>query len=377
MRITTLSMIILGVCSDKGIFLNSWMKLDDKTSTAIYPKKKRLFTHMEASNPAHVIVLQPKLDISKLPVVFMTRKKNHRLFSPDFTFHASPAINNDSGELFWQFDLNEQVSWVYSQVSSQMKNLKGYLPTKVAPTKAVHGGCLVKVFHTGTVEMCDSINEKLVSTTGMVWSTRLWLNHAPHAWGQSMVGVVGASRFAGWFSNIILMPHGERMAVIVNPPPIQHQICRGGHMHYSNVVGDGSQWRFEGKIGIVDGLGAAVEVILSTVGPLQLTTGTFEAFRQSLRIFGTELMEGFGANIATSCKHKASFPSIGVEIGGFRAIIPPNEYVYTSSKLSEGQCFIDIAVSKTGSGPLKLGPIFTRNVVTHLDNLRGGFCHAA
>ena len=150
-------------------------------------------------------------------------------------------------------------------------------------------------------------------------------------------------------------------------------------MHYSAVIGDGSLWRFNGQVGVAGGLGAPSDVVLSTTGSIELTPTTFESYRTSMKAIGAELSHvfGFDAYQVSDCSDISRFPSIGIQIGGFSAIIPAQEYVYRSSRLPAGHCYIDIVPNRSNSGFLKLGPAFMRNVVVNFDNTRAGFCHRA
>lgn len=336
-------------------------------------KRLRLNRRPRATKIHPVAPGVPALNLAGLQTMYLSRKEGRKLSSADFTFLVAPQLNSESGQLNVAFSLNDNQSWVYSQVATQAKGLRGYLPTRFAASK---GTCMSKVFASGSLKMCDSIKETWSAGNGVHFTNNVFINHQSHNWREGLVGSIGGGRLSGFPSNFILTPDAGKMLAIVNPPLIMPTICREGAGLYSWLTGNSGVWQVQGNVGIASHGVAYSQIVLATTGYTEILPGEFEKFQAILGASGAALSHASGRRgfDVYDCRNKESWPSIRVRIGEFSTDIHPRDYVMvTNANTRDWWCHLDIMPSTTGY--TRLGPAFMRKVVTHFATDRVGFCH--
>ena len=270
------------------------------------------------------------------------------------SYQFSTSVNGQHGVGMF-LDIGSSTSWAHA--SSLWSNFQTF------------GGCREGVSDSS---VCYYLNEaQLDAGHNLKWKVNLWLdptNRSP----RGKFGVVGANNYAGFYANVLYYPHGDVISAIVHgPSSLPKKLCKDGYMYRAKLL-DGEERRVIATVGVADRKGSVGETVLSTRGSIELARPQWQSFvdlsNNNLAKYGESLRWNNDLKkYQVACKHKRSIQSIGVRIGDFDLAIPPSWFVDESY----GKCVINVEES---NGPLRLGPSFLRNVVTHFNGDEFGVC---
>ena len=279
----------------------------------------------------------------------------------DFVVHIVPKRGATSAPpVHLLMDLEASYGWLHSAPTAYP------YPSACASVKDLAGEALT---------LCESADERLDAGKNIEWNARLWLNRGRRL--GTVDGVLAASRWSGFYNNLLVVPENGRLVVAVHPQfNVAARVCKKGRMYYSAAI-PGEAWRVQGIIGLTNGDATATDLILSTTSSIELSEHDFGIFRERMKQLNAELYRlpnGAPGYQVVNCASVRSFPNIGIQIGQFSISIPPEWYVSKRKGLNPNSCFIDVRPNRGNPSVNRVGLSFLRNVVTHFSDNQVGFC---